>query len=68
MNILEEAKKLNVEISNWCSDLYIPVTEETKKLVAAYEFPQNITTFIANDDGKLWYDIPFAYTPYYNRK
>lgn len=50
------------------SDLYIPVTEETRKMVAAYEFKSNVTMFKSNIDGKMWYDIPFANLPYWEAK
>ncbi len=54
------------------SDLYIPVTEETRKLVAEYQFPKNVTSFLSNipeADGvrRMWYDIPFAYQPFWER-
>lgn len=64
MNIYDEAKKLGIEMGNWCSDLYLPVNEQTQKLVADYEFKKNVTTFISNIDKKLWYEIPFAFYPY----
>ena len=50
------------------SDLYIPVTEETTKLLAPYQFRGNVQMFNSNKDGKLWYDIPFAYMPYWEAK
>ena len=45
-NIYEEARKLGVEIDHHESDLYIPVTPETMKLVARYKFRCNVTTFV----------------------
>ena len=68
MSILDQARELGVEISNWCSDLYIPVTQETVKLINAYEFKQNVTTFRDETNGVLSFEIPFAYTDYYNKK
>ena len=75
MNIFAEAKKLGVEIAHWCSDLYIPITPETTRLVAAYEHRSIVTTFTEYTSGKTarerkpiraWYDIPFAYQPFWD--
>ena len=68
MNIYDEAKKLGIEMDTWCSDLYLPVNEQTQKLVADYEFKKNVTTFISNIDKKLWYEIPFAFYPYWESR
>lgn len=58
------------EMSNHQSDLYVlkngnstPIVEQYKK-----EFPVCVTTFISNIDRKIWYDIAFAYQPYWNKR
>ena len=53
---------------NHCSDLYVPVNLETTRLVNKYRFKCNVTTFISQIDGKQWYDVPFAYEPYWERR
>jgi hypothetical protein len=68
MNILEEVKEKGVPFSNHYSDLYIPVNDVTKEIINRYEFKQNVTRFINQVEGGEWYDIPFAYTPYHERK
>jgi hypothetical protein len=65
LTILDQVKALNVEISNWCSDLYIPITEATTLLINKYEFKQNVTSFKSETDGVWMYEIPFAFTPYH---
>ena len=50
------------------SDLYIPVTPETTKLVSEYEFRTNVQRFTSQIDGKPWYDIPFAYQPAWEKR
>lgn len=50
------------EISHWCSDLYLKVTPESKKLVDEYAWKQHVKTFTDAIDHEPWYDIPFAYT------
>ena len=66
-NIYEEAVKrmFENEIDHHCSDLYLKVTPESQKLVADYDFAENVTTFRDQIEGKPWYEIPFAYTPYW---
>ena len=63
--IYEVMKKAKVEIDNHCSDLYVPVNDTTRAIVKKYEFKCNVTTFICQIDNKPWFDIPFAYEPYY---
>lgn len=65
MNIYKAALELGVEIDNHESDLYIPVTTETRNLVHMYEYRQNVTVFTSQIDGKPWFDIPFAYEPWW---
>jgi hypothetical protein len=64
------AKELMQEsdISNWQSDLYLRKNSISDKLVNEYEFKQNVKTFKDNIDHVLWYDIPFAYTPFWEDK
>ena len=67
-DIFKEARKiLPVEqIDHHESDLYIMVTPESRKLVNDYEFKGNVKTFVsAIAPHVLWFDIPFAYTPYW---
>lgn len=52
------------EIDHDGTNLYLKVTAESRRLVAEYDFPRQVTTFrsaIAPHD--LWYEIAFAYTP-----
>ena len=68
-NIYEEAKKIMQpeQIDHHESDLYIMATKESRELVNNYEFKSNVTTFVsAIAPHVLWYDIPFAYTPWYD--
>ena len=71
-NIYDEIKKLGVEIDHHESDLYIPVTLETRELIRRYKSRANVTMF-KNQLTKtkltyqLWYDIPFAYSPFWDK-
>lgn len=67
--LFQQVQEMGIEYSNHLSDLYIPVNEQTEKLVSNYEFKQSVKIFTNNIDKKSWYDIPFAYAPYWeNRK
>lgn len=61
MSIYEDLKKAGVPLSNWCSDLYVEVNDQTTALISKYEYKQNTTKFLCKVTGKLTYEIPFAY-------
>lgn len=63
--LYQKAKDLSVEIANHESDLYLPVNDITRELIAQYKFRSNVTTFRSQIDGTMWYDIPFAYQPFW---
>ena len=52
------------------SDLYCKVTKATSAIIDRYEFQSQVTRFHdATDPHRaLWYDIPFAYKPYWESK
>ena len=64
-DIYKAMKDAKVEIDNHCSDLYVPVNEKTRAIVNEYQYKCNVTMFTNQIDGKPWYDVPFAYEPYY---
>jgi hypothetical protein len=69
-NIYEEALKTMKpeQISHHMTDLYLMVTDESRKLVAQYDFRCNVTTFVSAIAPHVpWYEIPFAYTPGWER-
>ena len=67
-NIYQAMIDANQEISNHESDLYVYVNDVTKEIVSKYTFKQNVTTFRSNIDGKLMFDIPFAYMPFWDQR
>ena len=56
------------EIDSHCSDLYVLKNSISDKFVSSYEFKQNVKSFRSELDGKIWYEIPFAYTEYYKNR
>lgn len=59
-----------IPTANHYSDLYIPVNEVTRKLVAEYAAAggTQATMFHNQVEGGTWYDVPFAYSPYWEEK
>lgn len=60
-----ELKKLSVELGGHHSDLYCPVTPETIEVIENYEYKCNVTRFVNQIDGKIWFDIPFTNDDYF---
>ena len=68
MNIYQQLTEAGCQISNHYSDLYVEVSEASRKIIRDYEFLSKVQVFRNNLDGRLWYDIPFAYEPYWEEK
>jgi hypothetical protein len=68
-SIYEQAKALDVEMDSHESDLYMPVNDVTTALVKEYQFRSNVRVFRSNiAPHNLWYDVPFAYQPFWEGK
>lgn len=67
-SIFEMVKEKGIEFDNHESDLYIPKNEVTESLISVYDFKETVKTFRSQKDGKTWYDIPFAYDPFWEKK
>ena len=66
-SIYNEMVEAGVEISSHESDLYVPCNEITTEIISRYIHKCNVTTFNCYDEvGNVWYDIPFAYDPWWN--
>ena len=60
--------ELGIEHDHHESDLYVPVNAQTKTLMNDYEYAMLVTTFKDQVTGNLWYDIPCAYTPWWEER
>lgn len=56
------------ELSSYCSDLYVKKNAISDEFVKNYEFKNSVRTFKSQIDGKVWYDIPLAYSEYFNKR
>ncbi len=58
-----------IQTANHESDLYFPVTVESTAILARHPLQKgNATRFINQappNVGQRWYDVPFAYTPWW---
>ena len=65
--IYEDLKAAGVKLNSHESDLYAKVTPESKAIVDKYEYKNNVRQFNSQIDGQQWYDIPFAYDPFWEK-
>lgn len=69
MSLYEEVKATGGYIADHEADLYIEVNEVNKGILSRYPLEKtNATTFHNQVTGKLCYDIPFAYDPFWIKK
>jgi hypothetical protein len=54
------------EISHHQSDLYLKVNGVSETLVSNYMYKSSVKRFISQIDKTLWFDIPFAYDPFWD--
>ena len=64
--IYEACVARDIPCHNHESDLYIPVTAETAALVKHYG--SSATRFINQVEGGTWYDVAFAYLPWWQAR
>ena len=56
------------DIDHHESDLYLKISKESAAIVSGYEYKNLVSVFVSPLDGCAWYDIPFAYIPYWSEK
>ena len=65
--LYDEVVKRGIPHANHESDLYLPCTEETRLLLMHYGHVATATTFVNQVEGGRWYDVPFAYVPFWRK-
>ncbi len=65
-SLYQECLRRGIPTANHASDLYIPVNATTTRLVA--EHGKSVTTFVNQVEGGLWYDVAFAFDPFWEAK
>ena len=66
MSIYQEMKDSGVAMDSHESDLYVPVNETTCAILAKYP-EQSRSVFLCTIDKKSWFDIPFAFLPFWEK-
>ena len=66
--IYQILEAMGVPLNSHESDLYAKRCPESTELLKTYQFRGNVTTFRSNIDGTLWYDIPFAFDPFWEKR
>lgn len=66
-SVYNQIKATGCDIAHHESDLYCPVTPETTDIVKNYQFKGNVRKFTNRIDGTPWYEIPFAYDPFWQK-
>ncbi len=62
----ESMKQAGVKIEHHESDMYVPVNKTTTDILKGYRFRKSVKVFYSG--GKPWYDIPFAYVPFWEKQ
>ena len=70
-SLYEAIKAAGIEISSHESDLYFPATEKSRAILRQFPLSRrNASTFTNQGSGTPgnWFDVPFAFMPYWDRK
>lgn len=62
MSIYRRMIDAHVRVEHHESDLYVPFTEQTRALLADYD---GVVGCFVGTDGRLWFDVAFAYDPWW---
>lgn len=68
-SLYDALKAAGIPTSNHESDLYFPVTAESIAILERYPTEKgSATTFTNQVEGGRWYDVPFAFTPWWESR
>ena len=68
MALYDELVAAGCRIDNHESDLYVEATPEAERILRASDRWSTVKSFISQVDGKRWFDVPFAYVPFWEAK
>ncbi len=66
MTLYEDLKAAGCQLDSHESDLYIRATDTAKRILRAHN--RQASLFRSELDGKLWFDVPFAYDPFWENR
>lgn len=64
MTLYSDLVAAGCEIDNHYSDLYVKVTGVAAEILREHD--ARFSVFKSQIDGELWYDVPFAYKPFWD--
>jgi hypothetical protein len=70
-SIYVRMKRAGVPMDSHESDLYVPNTEETRAIIAAFRADggvAHVSTFRSNKDKSHWLDIAFSFDPFWENR
>ena len=62
--IYTQLRDAYIPLGHHASDLYALDCPESREILKSYHYRGNVTLF-RSKEGELWYDIPFAYDPFW---
>lgn len=66
VDLYAELVAAGVQLDNHESDLYVRVTDESRRIIKASGY--SYTVFTSAIDGVRWFDVPFAYHPWWAKR
>lgn len=68
--LYEALRDAGVPLDHHESDLYAKVTDASRAIIGTYikSAPLISSTFRSRLDGELWFEIPFAYQPWWEAR
>jgi len=66
--LYQEIKEAGIKHDNHASDLYILASVEVKRILKRRDWKPWPSTFVSEIDKKIYYDVPFAFDPYWISK
>lgn len=67
MSLYTDLIEAGQPVSNHESDLYCPVNDTTRALIKKHGIT-TATTFRNQVEGGLWFDVPFMFDPFWERR
>lgn len=65
-SLYQQLKESGCRLDSHESDLYVKKSAMSDAILAGYEGQKS--TFISQIDGKTWHDLPFQYSPFWDKK
>lgn len=68
-NLYETLKAAGCKLDSHESDLYVEATPDAKAILLTFPIERTVARIFKNNlDGKMWYDVPFAYEPWWDAR